>query len=119
MPMPDREEGSDTSMTAPKPPARIYVPPRSTMTSGRGNAKGWVLEFEPGERQQADPLMGWVGSGDMENQVRLHFDSREEAVAYAEANGLVFEVEEPKPRVLRPKSYADNFRFGRTDNWTH
>jgi len=57
-------------MTAPKPPARIYVPPRSTMTSGRGNAKGWVLEFEPGERQQADPLMGWVGSGDMENQVR-------------------------------------------------
>jgi ETC complex I subunit conserved region len=107
------------SMTAPKPPARIFVPPRSTMTSGKGRTHGWVLEFAPGERQLPDPLMGWVGSGDTENQVRLHFDTREEAVAYAESNGLAFEVEEPPPKAFRPKSYADNFRFGRTENWTH
>lgn len=106
-------------MTASKPPARIFVPPRSTMTSGKGRTHGWVLEFAPTERQQPDPLMGWVGSGDMENQVRLHFASQEEAVAYAEANGLAYEVEEPKPVVVRPKSYAENFRYGRTENWTH
>ena len=103
-------------MSQPRPPARIYVPPRSTMTSGRGNTKGWVLEFEPAERQQPDPLMG---SGDTENQVRLHFDTREEAETYAQANELAYEVEEPKPAAFRPKSYAENFRFGRTENWTH
>ena len=106
-------------MTNPKPPARIYVPPRSTMTSGKGRTHGWVLDFVPAERQQPDPLMGWVGSGDTENQVRLHFDTREEAVAYADANGLTYEVEEPKPVVVKPKSYAENFRYGRTENWTH
>jgi len=106
-------------MTAPKPPARIFVPPRSTMTSGRGRTQGWVLEFVPAERQQPDPLMGWVGSGDTSNQLRLHFDTRDEAVAYAAANGLAYELEEPPPKNVRPKSYADNFRFGRAENWTH
>ncbi|CAA9272818.1 MAG: hypothetical protein AVDCRST_MAG08-3279 [uncultured Acetobacteraceae bacterium] len=106
-------------MTAPKPPARIYVPPRSTMISGKGRTHGWVLEFEPAERQQPGPFMGWVGSGDTEDQVRPHFGTRDEAMAYAEANGLTYKAEEPKPVVFRPKSYADNFRFGRTDNWTH
>ena len=106
-------------MTAPKPLARIYMPPRSAMQSGKGRAAGWVLEFEPGEQVRIDPLMGWAGSGDTSGQVRLHFDRREDAVAYAEANGLAFEVEEPKPVRIKPKVYADNFRFGRSENWTH
>jgi len=99
--------------------ARIYVPPRSAMQSGRGRSQGWVLEFEPGEKFRLDPLMGWAGSGDTRGQVRLHFKTREQAVAYAEANGLPYEIEEPKPRQIRPKSYAENFRFGRSENWTH
>jgi len=78
-----------------------------------------VLEFAVAERQQTDPLMGWVGSGDTQNQVRLRFDTREQAIAYAEANGLAYDIEEPKPDRIKPKSYADNFRFGRTENWTH
>ena len=63
--------------------------------------------------------MGWVGSGDTHNQVRLRFDTREQAVAYAEASGLAYEIEEPKPVHIKSKSYAENFRFGRTENWTH
>ena len=106
-------------MTAPKPLARIYMPPRSAMQSGKGRTGGWVLEFEPGEQVRLDPLMGWAGSGDTRGQVRLHFDTREEAVAYAEASGLPYEVEEPKPVRIKPKVYADNFRFGRSENWTH
>ena len=99
--------------------ARIYSPPKSSMQSGRGKSHGWVLEFEPGERVRIDPLMGWSGSGDTRGQVRLHFDNSEQAVAYAEANGLAYEVEDPKPHRIKPKSYAENFRFGRTENWTH
>lgn len=106
-------------MSDPKPLARIFVPPKSAMQSGRGRSEGWVLEFPPGERQRLDPLMGWSGSGDTQGQVRLHFDTREQAVAYAEANGLPYAIEEPTPRRIKPKSYAENFRFGRTENWTH
>ena len=40
-------------------------------------------------------------------------------MAYAERRGLAVEVELPRERVIRPKAYADNFRFGRRENWTH
>jgi NADH dehydrogenase ubiquinone Fe-S protein 4 len=106
-------------MPGPTKTARIYVPPRSAMQSGRGRTQDWVLEFAPGEKQRVDPLMGWSGSGDTPGQVRLRFATREEAVAYAEANALRYEIEEPKPVRIKAKVYADNFRFGRTDNWTH
>ena len=106
-------------MPGPAQTARIFTPPRSAMQSGKGKTQDWVLEFEPGERQRLDPLMGWAGSGDTSGQVRLRFPTREEAVAYAAANGLRYEVEEPKPVRIKAKVYADNFRFGRTDNWTH
>lgn len=106
-------------MSGQKQLARIYMPPKSAMQSGRGRSQGWVLEFEPGERKRIDPLMGWHGSGDTQGQIRLHFETREQAVAYAEANGIPYDLEEPKPHRIRPKSYAENFRFGRTENWTH
>lgn len=103
----------------PKPLARIFQPPRSAMQSGRGRSQGWLLEFAPAEAQRPDPLMGWAGSGDTASQVRLAFATVEQAVAYANANGLAHEVEAPKPHRVKPKSYAENFRFGRTENWTH
>ena len=106
--------------TGPKQLARISsTPPRAATQSGRARNGDWVLEFEPGERQRLDPLMGWSGSGDTNGQVRLSFETREEAIAYAEANGIPYEVEEPKPVRIKPKVYADNFRFGRSENWTH
>ncbi len=99
--------------------ARIYQPPKSAMQSGRAGTHHWVLEFEPSEPRRADPLMGWIGSADTQRQVRLSFATREEAVAYAERQGIAFEVELPQARHVRPKAYADNFRFGRTEMWTH
>jgi hypothetical protein len=63
--------------------------------------------------------MGWTSSRDMRQQVRLEFDTKEEAVAYAQRSGLPFTVIEPQPRAQIKKSYADNFRFGRIGSWTH
>jgi hypothetical protein len=64
--------------------------------------------------------MGWWGSGFTQGQVRLSFDTCEQAVAYAQANGIDFEVEQPPQRKpIKPKAYADNFRYGRAENWTH
>lgn len=100
--------------------ARIFQPAKNAMQSGRATTKHWVLEYEPAEPRVADPLMGWIGSGDTRGQVRLKFDTRDEAVAFAKKNGLIYRVIEPKQRKIRPKSYADNFAYNRVgDVWTH
>lgn len=99
--------------------ARIYRPPRNAMQSGTAGTRQWVLEFVPSSPSRPDPLMGWIGSADTQPQVRLHFDTREEAVAYAEREHLPYELELPAPHRVKPKAYADNFRYGRIENWTH
>ena len=101
--------------------ARIFRLPKSAMQSGRANTHEWVLQYEPAEPKRIDPLMGWFGSGDTRAQVRLAFATAEEAVAYAEGKAIPYEVEHA-PIVhteIKPRSYADNFRFGRAENWTH
>jgi hypothetical protein len=101
--------------------ARIFRAPKSAMQSGRGRVGDWLLQFEPLEAKRIDPLTGWSGSGDTNAQVTLRFPTADAAVAYAQAKGIPHEVEAPAPlrADIKPKSYADNFRFGRTDNWTH
>ena len=98
---------------------RIYQQPKNAMQSGTAKTHEWVLDFEPAARRQADPLMGWIGSTDTQAQVSLKFPSRDEAIAYAERQGLQYDVELPQVRRVRPKAYADNFRYGRQQNWTH
>lgn len=88
---------------------RIYRPAKTAMQSGRANSKRWLLEFDPVDPQEADPLMGWAGSHDTDRQLKLWFATQEEAVAFADHKGLVYRLEEPHPRTVVPKSYADNF----------
>lgn len=101
------------------PDVRIYQPAKTAMQSGRRNTNKWILEFEPGSRKETDTLMGWVGSRDMQGQVRMRFDTREDAIAFAKKNGLSFTTADPKKRRIKPKSYADNFSFDRKMLWTH
>ena len=99
--------------------ARIFKPARTAMQSGTARTKEWVLEFAPSSPRELDPLMGWSGSRDMRQQVLLEFDTKEEAIAYAEREGLPFRVCEPEPRRTIRRSYADNFKYGRIGRWTH
>ena len=99
--------------------ARIYKPAKTAMQSGTGKSKSWVLEYEPAAARSIDPLMGYTSSTDMNGQVRLSFEDKDAAIAYAEQHGLAYRVIEPKPRKPQPKSYADNFKFGRIGTWTH
>jgi hypothetical protein len=100
--------------------ARIYKPAKSAMQSGRGNTKDWVLEFvNPAAKRRLDPLMGWTGIDDMSGQVRLHFETRDQAIAYAEREGLKFTVEEARERKRIIKSYSENFSASRKQPWTH
>ena len=99
--------------------ARIFRPAPTAMQSGPARSKEWVLEYEPETPREIDPLMGWTSSRDMKSQIRLSFETKDEAIAYAERNGIPFRVTEPKARSPVRKSYADNFRFGRKGAWTH
>ena len=93
--------------------ARIYKPARSATQSGKARTKKWVLEFEPAEAKSLDPLMGWAGSGDMRAQVKLRFDTVEDAQAYAARAGLDAEVMPEHPHKLHLRTYADRFAFNR------
>jgi hypothetical protein len=99
--------------------ARIYKPAKTAMQSGIARTKEWILEFEPEKPRGIDPLMGWTTSSDTRTQVQLEFDTKEEAVAYAERNGLAYVVQDPQPRRPVRKSYAENFKYGRIGSWTH
>ena len=99
--------------------ARIYQPSRNAMQSGRARTKKWVLEYEPETPRQIEPLMGWTASSDMRSQVVLEFDALEEALSYAEKNGIPYQVFEPHRPTAKAKAYSDNFRFSRKIPWTH
>ena len=100
--------------------ARIFRPAKTAMQSGRAKTTDWVLEFEPKAARRPDPLMGWTQTTDTESsQVRLTFDSKEDAVRYAEQHGIAFQLVDPRPAKRIIKAYADNFAFGRKVPWTH
>jgi hypothetical protein len=100
--------------------ARIYRPAKTAMQSGNAKTKDWVLDFEPEEPREIEPLMGWTSSGDMRSQVQLRFETAEEAVAYCERRGIAYQLVQDKlPHARRTISYADNFAFKRREAWTH
>ena len=99
--------------------ARIYKPAKTAMQSGRAKTKSWVIDFEPEQPRTVEPLMGWTSSGDMRQELRLTFDTKEEAVAYCERHGVAYQIFEAKPSARRGIAYADNFAYKRRDAWTH
>ena len=92
------------------PNARIYQIPKNAMQSGRAKTHTWMLEFEPAEPKQADPLTGWAGSGETREQVKLKFPSLDAATDYATREGIAFHVVPAPERKLKLQAYADNFK---------
>lgn len=92
---------------------KIFQPAKTAMQSGRAKTKGWRMEFDEQVPKFVDPLMGWVGQKDTTQQLKLLFETKEEALAYAEKKGYAVRIVEPHARVIAPKSYADNFRYNK------
>lgn len=86
------------------------------MQSGRASQRVWVLQFSPTFPQSVDPVMGWISSSDMGRQVFLSFKTKDQAIAFAEKNGLSWEVNPSVRRNVTPKNYGDNFRADRRRN---
>lgn len=91
--------------------AKIYKPSKTAMQSGRGKIDHWYLEYERQNKIGPEALMGWTSSGDTFNQVRLKFDTLEQAVARAEKEGFEYTVIQPHERRVKPRNYGDNFIY--------
>ena len=90
--------------------ARIYQRQKNATQSGKAHTDRWVLEFIGSEAKKPDPLMGWAGSGDTQQQVKLTFPNKEAAAAYAEKYGIDADIIATPPKTLKIQAYADNFR---------
>ena len=88
--------------------AKIFIPSKTAMQSGRGKTKKWVLTFET-KNTKTNPLMGWESGEDTLSEVVLKFSSKEKAIEYAKKNNILYQVIEPKKSNFIIKSYADNF----------
>jgi len=99
--------------------ARIYRPAPNAMQSGKANSKEWLLEFESETARTVDPLMGWISNADTNPQLRMYFDTREEAIEFARRQGIPFQVTEPREAKRVIKTYAENFAAVRRKPWTH
>ena len=99
--------------------AKIYRPTKNAMQSGQGASRRWVLEFEPSVAPPPEMLMGWTSSADTNEQVRLYFDTKDQAIAFARRHAIPHQVSEPVETKRVIKAYADNFSFRRKEPWSH
>lgn len=89
------------------------------MQSGKGKSKQWVLVHEPASAREIEPLMGYTSSKDTQTQVKLAFDTLEEAETYARNNGIPYAIQPAHSSTPKRTSYSDNFRSDRKTPWTH
>ena len=89
--------------------AKIYIPTKTAMQSGKGNNKRWILEFESRRDTGINTLMGWETSTDTMSEVKLEFNTKELAINFAKKNNIEYYIIEPQKRKIVKKSYTDNF----------
>jgi NADH dehydrogenase ubiquinone Fe-S protein 4 len=99
--------------------AKIYRPSRNAMQSGHAGTRQWRLDFDAQTAKKPDPLMGWSSSTDTSGQVRLKFDTKEAAIAYARKHGIAFRITEKPDAPRKEKSYGANFSPDRKEPWSH
>ncbi|HCL65683.1 MAG: ETC complex I subunit [Rhizobium sp.] len=99
--------------------AKIYRPAKTAMQSGKAKTNIWLLEFDQAAPRTIDPVMGYTSSVDTRQQLKLTFETLEQAEAYAQRNGIDYRVILPKEANRQVVSYTDNFKYSRLQPWTH
>ena len=99
--------------------ALIHQPAPNPMQSGTAGTEKWVIEFPNPTTRRVDPLTGTHSGQDMNQQLDLHFDSKDAAIAFARSKSIPFQVKDRKPRQRIGRAYGDNFAYDRKFPWTH
>ena len=89
--------------------AIVYKPAKNAMQSGNEGSREWRLKFNITEKFE-NPLIGWTSSTDALQALRMKFETKERAVQFCEKNGWEVRIMEPKLRMWKMKTYADNFK---------
>ena len=98
---------------------KIYKPSKSSMQSGHRNTKKWLAEYISDSEQVKDTLMGWNSSLDTKSQIKVFFNTKEQAIEWAKKNNYQYFLEDSKKIKIKPKNYASNFHINRKESWTH
>ncbi|RHZ46579.1 hypothetical protein Glove_613g11 [Diversispora epigaea] len=92
---------------------RIYKPSKTAMQSGTHNTKHWRIDFdimEKGDRWE-NPLMGWSSSADYMQALQMKFNTKEDAIQFADKQGWDHYVQEHNESQFRKKVYANNYKY--------
>ena len=89
---------------------KIFKPAKTAMQSGKAKTKLWHLQVMDDTIQIKDPLIGYNGGSSTKNQIKLQFETKEDAINFAKSKNYDYEVVEPSARKIIKKSYADNFK---------
>ena len=90
---------------------RIHRPSKTATQSGEWHGHHWRMDWDvlsKGHRWE-NPLMGWQSSADFMQGTHLNFNSKEDAIRFAQKQGYEYFVQEPNERRFIPKAYANNF----------
>ncbi|RCL03421.1 MAG: NADH-ubiquinone oxidoreductase [Candidatus Tokpelaia sp. JSC161] len=87
--------------------ARIYSPAKTAMQSANPH-KFWILEYNP-----------YLKYSNSKKIMTVRFKTKEEAIAFACKNHIIYHVEKEHNSERKKISYSDNFRANRTESWTH
>ncbi len=101
---------SSFSKNPPKISVRIYKPCQSVMQSGRAKTRQWVMEFDSVQKDFIGQLMGWVGSCDTNQEIKLKFSTFDEAITFAKRHNFAYKALVHHAGVASARSYSDNFR---------
>lgn len=91
----------------------IYSPARTASQQGSANTGKWKINFNSTDKWE-NPLMGWTSTGDPYANLgdgALTFDSKESAINFVNKHGWDYMIKEPHRPIIKPKAYADNFKY--------
>lgn len=91
----------------------IYKPVKTATQSGKWNSSQWLMDWDvlPKGHRWENQVMGWQSSADFMNGHRIPFNTKEDAIAFANKQGYEYFVQEPNKRKFVPKAYANLFTY--------
>jgi hypothetical protein len=97
-------------------PVRIYQPTRNTMQSGGAKGEKWRIDWDtlPAAGRWENPLMGWASSADYMQGTRMSFNSKDDAVRFAEKQGWDYYIQPPTIKVGGSSMHAPRIEMALT-----
>lgn len=92
---------------------KVTILQSSKSCTQSANAKPyWTLCFDPDlSLKYTETHMKWLGSKNTNEQIQLKFDTLSQAIRFASACNMKYEVIKSNQRNILPKNYANNFTF--------